>query len=116
MEYDADPEAAVRKWVHSRLAYHQRVVTYFARRPFDFLIINICDGADSVQAVQTITRFLDLETTPGVALPRQNVHESTFHRPDVPPAARSKSEVRVEVERILSDIGLMPEQQSAMFP
>ena len=116
MEYDADPEAAVRKWVHSRLAYHQRVVAYFAQRPGDLLVINICDGTDPVQGVQTITRFLGLNIAPGLALPSENVHESTFHRPDAPPAARSKNEVRAEVAKILSDIGLMPEQQSAIFP
>ena len=116
MEYDADPEAAVRKWVRCRLDYHQRVVTYFAQRPGDLLVINICDGADSVEAVQTITRFLGLKIAPGHALPHENAREPVSRVSDASPAVRSKTEVRAEVGKILSDIGLMPEQQAAIFP
>ncbi len=116
MEYDTDPDAAVRKWVHSRLDYHQRVMTYFAKRSGDLLVINICNGADSTQSVQTITHFLGIKTTPGQALPHENAREPASLRPDANPAVRSKTEVRAEVGKILSDIGLMSEQQAAIFP
>lgn len=116
MEYDANPEAALHRWAQCRRAYHQRVMSYFARRPDDLLVINICDGADSAQAVQTIAGFLGLTVTAGHVLPHENAREPAARQSDAGPTARSKSEVRAEVHRILGGLGLRPEQQAAIFP
>jgi hypothetical protein len=116
MEYDADPVAAVRRWARCRVEYHQRVMSYFSTRPGDLLIIDICDGADPVQATQTIADFLGLEVAHEHSLPHENAREPVSPAGAMRTVARSKTEVRAEVHAILDELGLTPELWSAVFP
>jgi hypothetical protein len=111
-EYEADPALAVRRWVGSRLAYHQRVADYFAGRPDSLLVIDICTTRDPAQACATITRFLGLSAPEGLQLPHENAL-----LPDAPATGvRPKAEVRAEVSAALAAMGLSPDQHAAAFP
>lgn len=116
MEYDADPVAAVRRWALCRLEYHQRVQAYFSKRPGDLLVINICDGSDPLQAVQTIAGFLGLKADPEHSLPHENAREPVSPTATTPMATRSKTEVRTEVHALLDQLGLTPGFRTAIFP
>ncbi len=112
--YEANPGQAVQQWIRQRLDYHQRVAQYFAERPGDLLIINVCDSPDSAQAVATIAGFLGLRAPSGMRLPHENARSQDRVTPDR--AVRSKSAVRQDLSAVFRDMQLSEELQESVFP
>lgn len=113
-EYEADPVAAVGRWVSTRRDYHQRLAAYFAARPGDLLAIDLCRGTDPDGVLAATTRFLDITPPPGLRLP----HENAGRSPEAAVAGvlRTKAEVRAEVLTRLGELGLSEAEQRSVFP
>ena len=113
-EYEADPNSAVKKWIERRLEYHQRVKGYFANRPNDLLIVDICTGADQNAILAAIVDFLGLDPPAGLTL----THNNARNEQDAAQAAvgRSKAEVRKEIVSVFQELGLEERMYRSLFP
>ena len=115
-EYEADPPAAVRRWIRQRLAYHASVVAHFAGRDDALLVVDICRPADPAATRGAITAFLGLPVEPGRGLPHENARDADPPAAPGAPPVRSRAEVLAEVQAALAAEALPPAQWGSVFP
>ena len=84
-------ETSVKSWITYRNTYHCFVLSYFARRPQDLLVVNFVRDPD---AAVKICRFLDYDTVP--VKPARNVN----------PDGSYPSKHRALLQRCLADLGV----------
>lgn len=103
MEYERDPDTALKNWIARRQEYHSKVFDYFRNRDDEFLAINICNsnGSDE-QLIKNISAFLGVATPTITSLPWAN------QSPDLTSTGEQHdcSSPEEQVRRIFSELNL----------